>query len=200
MNEMDYEKYLNIQTAEFQVGFPKGYHYHRYEPTPYEALDQLFKVFQLPNQACCVDIGCGKGRVPIYLYEKFKVPTKGIEMNEKFFNDAQLNKVMYMQKKRKKSLPIEFMYMLGEDYNIQHEDNVFFFFNPFSVHIFRKIVANILKSYEQYPRTLQLILYYPSLDFLTFLNQQVIFKVKCEVSLGDVKNENERIVVFELNY
>ena len=41
---------LNIKTAGFQRGFPKQVQYHRYEPTPYEGLEQLFEHYTLPTK------------------------------------------------------------------------------------------------------------------------------------------------------
>ncbi|MEG0472798.1 MAG: class I SAM-dependent methyltransferase, partial [Solibacillus sp.] len=55
MNEQHYEKLLNINTSGFQYGFPKLAKYHRYEPTPYSGLDQLFEHYILPDNACFVD-------------------------------------------------------------------------------------------------------------------------------------------------
>ena len=68
MNEQQYDKYLNINTVGFQYGFPKLAKYHRYEPTPYSGLEQLFEIYELPKNAHFLDIGCGKGRVPIYVH------------------------------------------------------------------------------------------------------------------------------------
>lgn len=200
MNEAEFEKKLNIQTAGFQYGFPKLIDYHRYEPTPYEAMEQLFEQYSLPEHAHCIDIGCGKGRVPIYLHAKFHVPTKGIEMDQKFFIEAEHNREMYLQKARKKHIPIEFLNMLGEKYEIQRKDNVFFFFNPFSIAIFRKVLMNILLSFEQSPRKIHLILYYPAPDYMQMLQNDTAFELITEVHLVGKKNENERIVVFEMSY
>lgn len=35
----------------------------------------------------------------------------------------------------------------------QDSENVFYFFNPFSTGIFKKVVKNIIKSYEKHNRT-----------------------------------------------
>ena len=85
MNEHQYDKLLNIQTTGYQYGFPKLVKYHRYEPTPYSGLEQLFEQYELPPNAKFLDIGCGKGRVPIYVYDRFHIPVIGIEMDQKFY-------------------------------------------------------------------------------------------------------------------
>ena len=124
MNEVQFEKMLNIKTAGFQRGFPKQVQYHRYEPTPYEGLEQLFEHYTLPANARVVDIGCGKGRVPIYMHYRFAVPTVGIEMDQKFFIEAENNREQYLQKAKKKQIPITFLNMVGEQYEVDRKDNV----------------------------------------------------------------------------
>lgn len=198
MNEGQFEKLLNIFTAGFQYGFPKDLHYHRYEPTPYEGLEQLFEHYELPPKARVVDIGCGKGRVPIYMHYKHGVPTVGVEMDMKFYVEAENNKQLYSKKLGKKSVPIEFRHELGEHYEIAPQDNVFFFFNPFSLVIFRQVVRNIKASYEQHMRRIDLILYYPAHDYLDFLQHETAFELHYEMQLLQERNMNERIVVFSL--
>lgn len=200
MKEQHFEKLLNIQTAGYQLGYPKSSLYHRYEPTPYEALEQLFESYELPEHATVVDFGCGKGRVPIYLHHAFQVPTIGIEMDYKFFLEALNNREKYLHKARKRLIPITFLNMLAEDYEVTVRDNVFFFFNPFSIQIFRKVLMNILLSFEQQPREIHLLLYYPSPDYLQYLQYETSFDLLKEVRLHGHKNENERICVFRLDW
>lgn len=197
MNEQQYEKLLNINTAGFQYGFPKLVEYHRYEPTPYEGLDQLFENFKLPCNGQFVDIGCGKGRVPIYIHHHFHIPTVGIEMDPKFFREAENNRQQYMGKAKKRQIPIDFQHLIAEKYEVAPQDNVFFFFNPFSVHILRQVMSNILYSAEQHPRQLHFILYYPSSDYMAYFEDELEMNLVCEVKLLHEKNVNERIVVFE---
>ena len=54
--------------------------------------------------------------------------------------------------------PLYFQYGLAEQYEIQKTENIFYFFNPFSADIFKKVVKNIMKSYEEHNRTMHLIL------------------------------------------
>lgn len=200
MNEAHFEKLLNINTSGFQYGFPKLAQYHRYEPTPYEGLEQLFEQYKLPKSARVIDMGCGKGRVPIYLHYRFQIPTIGIEMDQKFYYEAENNRTQYLEKAKKKHLPIKFFNILAEKYEIEDKDNVFFFFNPFAVHVFRQVVRNILYAFEQHPRTIHLILYYPTQEYLNFLQFETGFELLLEVKLTNEKSENERLVVFALNW
>ena len=60
-----YEKQLKIKTTGWRSDLKKSTHHHRYEPTPYEALDELFYEYDLQEDAVLVDFGSGKGRVPL---------------------------------------------------------------------------------------------------------------------------------------
>lgn len=199
MNEQQFDKFLNIETVGFQYGFPKLAKYHRYEPTPYSGLEQLFMHYEMPTGAHFLDIGCGKGRVPIYVHHRFDVAAKGIEMDAKFFAEAEHNKTQYLKRSGKKQSPIEFLNMIAENYEIQKQDQVFFFFNPFSVHVFREFVQHILISHAQNPRIIDLILYYPSPDYLNYLQQDLALDYYLNIKLLHEKNENERIIVFRIN-
>lgn len=199
MNEQQLEQLLNIETTGNQYGFPKLVHYHRYEPTPYSGLQQLFEQYELPKDTHFIDIGCGKGRVPIYIHYQFGVAVTGIEMDEGFYEVAQRNKACYLQKTKKRGKDITFRKMLAEDYLVTLMDNVFFFFNPFSIQIFRKVVQHILHSIEDNSRTVDLILYYPAQEYLQFLLYETNFELLVEVSLQNTKNINERICVFRIS-
>ena len=198
MNEQQYEKLLNINTAGFQYGFPKLIQYHRYEPTPYSGLDQLFEGYELLENAHFVDIGCGKGRVPIYIHHRFDIPVTGIEMDPKFFVEAEHNAAQYLKKTSKKHAPIQFIKDIAENYAITKQDNTFFFFNPFSIHVFRTFMNHIFDSIEKFPRTVDIILYYPSPQYLEYLQNELELTCHVEVKLRQEKNENERFLVFRI--
>lgn len=195
MNEKQFEKLLNITTEGFQYGYPRLAQYHRYEPTPYEGLEQLFMEYVLPENAVFVDMGCGKGRVPIYVHHRFGIPAIGVEMDTKFFVEAEHNGEQYLKKAKYHQIPLTFFNDLAERYIVTASDNVFFFFNPFSVHILRQVMANIFDSLNTYPRKIHIILYYPSEEYLRYLQDELQFKLLHEVRLSGKRNPNERILV-----
>ncbi|WP_249928602.1 class I SAM-dependent methyltransferase [Niallia circulans] len=138
---MNYDKLLHIGTEEVQVGFHKSYHYHRYEPTPYEHLEQLFREFPLREADHIVDFGCGKGRLNFYIHYVFQSTVKGVEINEDFYHQALHNLERYAKNRKKKKEKIHFYLGRAEDYFVQPEDNYFYFFNPFSLPIFQKLLV-----------------------------------------------------------
>lgn len=200
MNEKDYETLLNIETSGVDK-YHTSHLYHRYEPTPYEMLNYLFEQYQLKSTDHVVDYGCGKGRLNFYIQHYFHAHVIGIELNETFYEDAMRNKDNYLKKHRRQKDCIDFYCCLAEDYLIQPTDNKFYFFNPFSIQIFRKIVENILISLENTPREVELILYYASDEYQYFLEHRTAFTLKQEITLPNYKRDHrERFLIYQLSY
>lgn len=199
MNEKYYDKLLHIKTGGYQ-GFPSGFHYYRYEPTPYRALDQLFEQYKVEDSNRLVDFGCGKGRLNFFAHYLFQTSVVGIEMNETFYQNAQENLKNYSRRNRVTKGQIQFYRCLAEDYRIHSSDNPFYFFNPFSVQIFMKVIGNILKSFEKRPRNLDLLLYYPSDDYIFFLENATPFELQLEITLEGlaVHNPYERFLIYRV--
>ncbi|WP_019240685.1 MULTISPECIES: methyltransferase domain-containing protein [Bacillus] len=202
MKEIQYDEVLHIKTAGEQKGFNQSIHYHRYEPTPYFALEQLFQHLTIQSTDRIVDFGCGKGRLNFFIHELFNASVVGIEMNEFFYLEALENKKSYISKKKKSAEKIHFLCCLAEEYTINPFDNIFYFFNPFSIQIFMKIIRNILLSVEQNPRVIKIVLYYASDEYMFYLENQTIFELVEEVRLTGLyeKNPNERFLVYQLSY
>lgn len=202
MNDKYFDALLNIKTREEQKGFLKSMHYHRYEPTPYEALEVLFEQYEITNNDRIVDFGCGKGRLNFYIHHFYHAEVVGIEMNERFFRDAMTNRESYLKKNHHGVDKIHFHCCLAEGYEIDSRDNRFYFFNPFSVQIFMKVVNHILQSVEKEKRVVELILYYPASDYVYFLENQTAFTLKQEVPLQGLieHNPNERFLIYKLDW
>jgi SAM-dependent methyltransferase len=202
MNDQYYDALLNIKTGEVQKVFSKSVHYHRYEPTPYSALEALFTQYEVKSSDHIVDFGCGKGRLNFFLYYLFHSTVVGIEINENFYQDALENQKRFLKKYKNSEDKIQFLHCKAEKYKIQPEDNRFYFFNPFSIQIFMKIINLILLSVEQSEREIDLILYYPSNDYIYFLENQTSFKLHKEIILPDLyeKNPYEKFIIYRLHY
>ncbi|KEK24412.1 class I SAM-dependent methyltransferase [Bacillus gaemokensis] len=200
MNEQYYDAVLNIKTVGEQKGFNKSLHYHRYEPTPYNGLETLFNQYELKSSDRIVDFGCGKGRLNFYVHHICGASAVGIEMNEMFYEEAMENRERYAKKAKSSKDKIQFQCCLAQEYEIDSRDNRFYFFNPFSVQVFMNVVNNILLSVEEAEREVEIILYYPSEDYIFFLENQTAFELKEEVRLPGVyeKNGNERFLVYGL--
>ncbi len=200
MDEKDYDRLLRIKTAGTLEGLSRSVHYNRYEATPYEALDELFAEYDLKKTDQVLDYGCGKGRLPFYVHHRFHVTVTGIEMNGHLYQEALENQASYMQKMKKTGGSVHFERGLAEEYEVEQADNRFYFFNPFSIQIFMKVVDNILRSVEQQNRSVDLILYYPTTEYIHFLETSTAFALFKEVTVSDLyeQNENERFLIFRL--
>lgn len=197
MNEQHFDKLLNIKTTGEQRGFLTSLHYHRYEPTPYSALELFFSEYKLDSHDHVVDFGCGKGRLNYYLNYHFNAFVTGVEMNEAFYMEALENKQNYLKNFRSRANRIVFYCVLAEEYEISAAENKFYFFNPFTIQIMMRVVKNIMISFEKYPREIDLIFYYPSVDYICYLEKQTPFELIHEVNLPD-NNPNERFLVYRL--
>jgi SAM-dependent methyltransferase len=200
MDERFYDAMLNIKTTEEQMGFNRSLHYHRYEPTPYSALKLLFQKYEIKSSDRIVDFGCGKGRLNFYIHYYFNASAVGIEMNPKFYQEALENKKGYLKKHKIGLDKVYFHNCLAEEYAISPKDNQFYFFNPFSVQIFTRVVNHILRSAEAEEREITLILYYPSADYIFYLENNTAFHLKDEIILpGHYEhNQNERFLIYHL--
>ncbi|MEH7491454.1 methyltransferase [Neobacillus niacini] len=202
MKEPNYDVLLNIETEGNQRGYNKSFHYHRYEPTPYHALERLFAEYELTSSDHIVDFGCGKGRLNFFIHYLFHASVTGVEMNEKLYEEAMENKANYLLKAKGNKGEIQFQCCLAEKYEINPLDNTFYFFNPFTIPIFWKIINNILVSVEKYKREVDVILYYPSEDYIYYLENNTLFELIKEIQLPGLyeNNANERFLIYRLAY
>ncbi len=202
MKERYYDQMLNIQTSGDQKGFNTSLHFHRYEPTPYHALGILFSKYVLGRNDRVVDFGCGKGRLAFYINYVFNATVVGVEMNEVFYQEAVENRVAYLKKNRRSKDNIHFHHCFAQDYPIDPLDNRFYFFNPFSIQIFMTIINNILISVEKSKREIELVLYYPSEDYIDYLEHQTSFEIIDEIRLPELseRDPSERFLIYRLAY
>lgn len=199
MKDKFYDKLLHIKTGEGHE-LQSSPHYFRYEPTPYTALEQLFDSYKVGTDNRLVDFGCGKGRLNFFVHYLFQASVVGVEMNEDFYENTKENLASYMRRNRVINGQIQFYHGLAEDYRIHSTEDRFYFFNPFSVQIFMKVVHNILQSFERTQRELDIILYYPSDDYIFFLENETPFVLQTEIAVRDlaVHNPYERFSIYRL--
>ncbi|MGI6538360.1 MAG: SAM-dependent methyltransferase [Caldicoprobacterales bacterium] len=196
MGEKIKDNLLRIVTSGIGDWLYYSIHYNRYEATPYKALDLFFDEYSLRETDKVIDFGCGKGRVAFYLHDRFNVTVTGVEVNEETYNEAIRNKNSYIQRKKEKDVPIHFHLGPAEDFKVDRSYNRFYFFNPFSVHIFKKVVGNILDSVEEYRRSVDIILFYPLPDYQYFLKKSTPFKLIKEVVIPESDDKYDKFLVY----
>lgn len=186
MKEKYYEELLNIKTTGDQSWDETKKCYHPYEPTPYFALDKLFESYYINEKDSVIDFGCGKGRLNFYLNYNYNCNVLGIEMDENFYNQCMENKKEYLKNNKREEDKINFLCTLAQEYEISDKDNKFYFFNPFSLQLFIKVLNNILISVEQFPREIDLIFYYPSEEYIDYLENYTALTLKQEIPVHNL--------------
>lgn len=177
--------------------------YRRCESTPYKALDELFKKYRINKSDKLVDFGCGRGRVALYTHNKHNLPVSGVELHDLTYDELVKNKRNYKRSLKgpikDNKAPIYFEYGYAENYTIKDDENIFYFFNPFSVKIFSKVVKNILDSVKKTEREVDIIMYYPLRPFKDFLDLNTPFKKINIIRLPWKKDKRKKFVIYRYN-
>lgn len=196
MTEYQWDKKLNIKTTGRDASNSDGFN-NPYEPTPYSVLDRLFKNGYITDKNVVCDYGCGKGRVSFFLSRFVGCRTIGIEHDQNLWQQAMENKQNFCCHDE-----VQFLCQKAEDFNCISAD-CFYFFNPFSIEVFKSVMKNIMTSYYQSPRPIKLFFYYPDDEYLSYLlagNIDELYfldEIDCR-DLFDKDDSSERIMIFEL--
>lgn len=193
--EQQWEKLLGIRTSGRDDSHADQYHYP-YEPTPYSVLQRLAGSGLIGKKNVLLDYGTGKGRVCFFLSYETRCRSVGIEYDERIFERAKENLTRSVSRGK-----VSFQRERAEHYRIGEEVDRCYFFNPFSVEILRKVLAEICASCYEKPREMLLFFYYPSEEYVSFLMTQDALMFSDEIDCTDLfpgKNQRERILVFEV--
>jgi len=194
MNEIKWDKLLHIKTTGRDDSNADQYHYP-YEPTPYPVLERLANTGYISKKNKLVDYGCGKGRVDFFLSYQTRCTTIGVEYDERIFAGVVDNKKTAVSGSR-----TEFILESAENYAVPEDADRFYFFNPFSVTLLRKVIGRIEEAYYQNPRPMLLFFYYPSDEYVAYLMTRTELVFSDEIDCRDLfegDNKREKILIFE---
>ena len=167
-----------------------------YEPTPYSVLERLANSGLIRKNNTLIDYGCGKGRVDYFMAYQTKCKSIGIEYDERIYEKAMTNKETAVSSNK---VIIELAN--AEKFEVLESVDKIYFFNPFSVEILQKVIAQILDSYYENIRTIQLFFYYPSDEYISYLMtvDELMYydEIDCR-DLFDGNDSRERIMIFEI--
>ena len=198
MSARRYDRRLGIKTVGLRERDGRS-HYHRYEATPYEALDSLFQAYRFRKTRRVVDFGCGRGRVAFYIHHHFHVPVVGIEEHDQTYEEALNNKSSYRHKAMHIRAPVHLKYGLAEHYEVKAIDNCFYFFNPFSSKVFEQVVSNIMRSLDRDRRSADMILYYPMPEYKRILRHKTPFRLINKVRVSAACDKREKFLIYRLS-
>src|SRR5699024_11725778 len=103
------------------------------------------------------------------------IHVNGIEANDRTFDKSLKNLETYLKRKHHIANPIHFDYGLAEQFPLDKKDNRFYFFNPFSAKIFKRVIMNIRKSIMEHPSDVEIIFYYSLYSYKYIMHQVVFF-------------------------
>lgn len=201
MTDQEMDKQLHIKTEGTIEILQSSAHYNRYEATSYAALNALFEIYPLSKKDHIVDFGCGKGRVPIYSVYRFGNSATGIDLNGRLLQEAYINLAEFRSSQKRSLGSVEFEKQTAENYSIEPRQNIFYFFNPFSVEIFKSVIQNVMDSIEKHERQVDVILYYPTTAYIYFLEEQTPFEriEELPIPMLSQENEDERILIYRMS-
>lgn len=176
MDDYRKDQEMNIDTKGL-IEWPRGVNldYFRTESTSYKDLKRFISSYDILEDANLVDYGSGKGRIVFYFNHELDISTTALEVNTVAFSYLQQNHRSYQEKFPDKANRITLLERKAEEYEVKKEDNVFYFFNPFTVKIFEKVIEQIEDSLKQHPRVADIILYYPGFDYTFYLEKYSSF-------------------------
>ena len=191
MNDREWDRRLHIKTIGRED--ESNPDCSPYEPTPYSVLERLAESGHIRRKDRLLDYGCGKGRVALFMASVVGCRTTGIDYSQKLIGLAVENR-----KRARLGDRVTFKCSRAEQYELQDE-NAFFFFNPFSERIFEGVLRRISRSWQESPRALTVICYYPSEEYLQCLAAMPELKLLDDIDCNDLfssRNARERIVVY----
>ena len=191
MNEREWDKRLHIRTIGRED--ESNPNYSPYEPTPYSVLGRLADSGYIRRKDRLLDYGCGKGRVALFMASVVGCRAAGIDHAQKLIDLAVENRRSARLGDR-----VTFACTRAEQYEIRDE-NVFYFFNPFSGAIFDSVLRRIGQSRRESPRPMTVICYFPSEAYIRCLDAVPDLKPIDDIDCNDLfssRSPRERIVVY----
>lgn len=126
-----------------------------YMPVSYDVLEDVFGHIQIADYQHFLDIGSGKGRA-LCMAAYHGVPkVTGIDFSAELCTTAKAN--LQLLQPRKPGLTYKVINNDAFYYEIPTDVDCIFMFNPFDAVIMQGVVANILDSHTQHPRTITII-------------------------------------------
>jgi SAM-dependent methyltransferase len=193
--EVELDRFLKIKTngRDDSVSTPINY---PYEATPYSVLQTLANSGYINKRDKIIDFGCGKGRVDYYLAYSVKAKMIGVEFDPRLYNSALKNSQTAISSTR-----VTFVNCDARDYVIYFDVTGAYFFNPFNLEVLECVINNLRRSKNENDREIKLFFYYPSKQYLEYLNNQsditFIENILCMDQFEEY-DDRESIAIFKL--
>ncbi len=202
-SEQRWDRLLRIKTGGRDDSHAGAFNFP-YEPTPYCVLERLASRGYIGKKNTLVDYGCGKGRVPLFMSYQTRCRSYGVEYDEDIYNRALRNVGECPAGNR-----VNIMLTKAEAFEVPGEADRFYFFNPFSVEILKRVLKRIMKTHyvnqttAASPTDRLLFFYYPSQEYISALQAMdeltLVEDIDCTDLCQDTANDRERVVVFSIS-
>lgn len=193
--EVQLDKFLKIKTNGRDDTNSNLINYP-YEATPYTVLQELTNSGYITKKDKIVDFGAGKGRVEFYLAYATKAKMIGVEYDIRLYNSALENKKTAIS-----AYKVEFVNENAVTYQIDSDVTGLYFFNPFSLQILKEVIKNTRISKSKDNRKIKLYFYYPSNEYITYLDQEEDIRHIEDLDCRDMfkkLDQREIISIYEL--
>ena len=187
MTDREWDRRLHIRTIGRED--EANANYSPYEPTPYAVLERLAEGGAIKRKDHLLDYGCGKGRVAFFMASQVGCRVTGIDHAQKLIDIAAENRRAARLGDR-----VTLTCCRAEQYE-PRDENVFFFFNPFSEKVFQGVLRRITGGGR-------LILYYPSEAYMACLEAEPRARRIETVDMGDLfhgRDPRERAEILSLD-
>lgn len=181
--EGKYEKQLGINTHsivnldKLTLAGEDSDQNHHYQGASYFILFSIFK--KLPPETRnfpFIDYGCGKGRALFVAEQCGFLNLIGVDIAKELIDDANANKAVYLKKNKQSN--IDFLFEDATKYQIPHNTQVFYFFNPFGEDIMQQVINNIIESVKTNPRKIYCIYLNPKYKAVFEKNNFEVFYIE----------------------
>lgn len=196
MKENEIDDYLAIQTTGVYEELSwDNFNYNRTESTSYRILETLMTHHKISKNDVLIDFGCGRGRILFFTHHFAQIPVIGVEFSATVYDQLLENQASYLAA-HPSDLPIELVHERAENYAISPQGTLFYFFNPFSIKIFRQVLHNILDSLKAYPREATLIIYYPLFAYVNYIERNTPFEPEQMFEVAVDKGAKDRVLIY----
>jgi 16S rRNA G966 N2-methylase RsmD len=114
---------------------------HGYALSPEVVVNNMLNSLNISKQDSFIDIGSGKGGVPVFASKYNFGRVAGLEIEEFLHNIAKKNvKILSLENR------IELFLEDAILFNKYHEFNIFYLFNPFELNVYKEVLDKIFES------------------------------------------------------
>ena len=172
-----YDDFLGIKTEmEMEDSSLDRKIYFDYAPTNYSFLEELFIKYPFFKNDSLIDFGCGKGRVLIMAaYYGCKYLT-GYELSVDRYKTLLDNVEYFKTKNNNNSIFTLHNKNVEVIKKLDASINKLFFFNPFHLKIYIKVITSLLVSLQENKRDIYLFLYQPHGDTIKYIDSLGLFE------------------------